>query len=96
MSLWQLGVHCPLASQFARAIHVDWLRTVRQVVRVRTTFEATAEHVVGGYMDQPGAGAGAGPRNISGADRVRRVGAVGVGLRGINGGVGRAVDHHVT
>src|SRR3984893_11768733 len=54
-----------------------------------------AEHIVGGQMNQARARAGAGPRNISGADRVHRVGAVRVGLRRINGGVGRAVDPHV-
>ena len=61
----------------------------------RRSVETAAEHVVGGQMDEPGARAGAGPRNISGADRVHRVGALRIGLRRVHGGVGRAVDHHI-
>src|SRR6202035_6132270 len=53
------------------------------------------EHVVGGDVDEPGAGATAGPRYVLRAACVDRVGRGRVALGAVDVGVGGAVDDHV-
>src|SRR5690606_33967927 len=78
--------------ELAAAVRVE--RSRAGVLRVRGA-PAAVEDGVGGDLDQPCAGGGAGPGEVG--DRAPVAGGGGrlVGLGGVHGGPGGGVDHHV-
>src|SRR5690606_27891582 len=84
--------HRPLAGELAAAVRVE--RSRAGVLRVRGA-PAAVEDVVGGDLDQPCAGGGAGPGEVGDRAPVDGGGGRLVGLGGVHGGPGGGVDHHV-
>src|SRR5581483_9993889 len=92
----QLGTHGLLAGELAAPVHRQRCRLVADVVRTWRALDATAEHVVGGDVDQPRAGSCAATRDVPRSRGVDRVRNFRVGFGGVDGREGRAVDHNIT